>query len=355
MGRLALFPFRPECDDCARFPAVKTLRLIAVLLALLALPAVAQAAPRISIFYYPWYGNPAQDGSWEHWVAPGSSTLDIASSYYPARGLYSSSSVPVVRAQMHEIAQAGVQEVVTSWWGLGSPEDLRLQLVIREAHAAGLAVAVHLEPYEGRTIATIENDIDHLSTLGITRFFVYQPFAGISASDWLDLRTRVTGVRLFAQTGLPGKAAAAGFDGIYTYDILSYGGDTFTRICSQAHRVGLLCLPSVGPGYDATHATANVRVKPRRDGATYDAMWWNAVQSSADAVTITSYNEWHEGTQIEPARPRPAGSAASVTFQTYDGAYGLTGKAAERAYLDRTTFWSQQFLLARQGRPLLAN
>ncbi len=332
---------------------MKTFRLIAVVLALLAFPGLAQASPKISIFYYPWYGNPATDGSWEHWVAPGSSTLDIASSFYPARGLYSSSSVPVVRAHMQEIAAAGVQEVVSSWWGLGSPEDQRLQLVIRQAHAAGLEVAVHLEPYEGRTIATVENDIDHLATLGITRIFVYQPFDGISPSDWLALRSRLTGVKLFAQTPLPGKAAAAGFDGIYTYDVLQYGGDTYSRICKQAHKVGLLCLPSVGPGYDATHATANVRVKSRRNGRTYDAMWSSALLSSADAVTITSYNEWHEGTQIEPARPRPAGLAASSTFQSYDGAYGLTGRAAENAYLDRTKFWAQQFLLARQARPLV--
>ena len=31
-------------------------------------------------------------------------------------------------------------------------------------------------------------------------------------------------------------------------------------------------------------------------------MWRGAVRARADLVTITSYNEWHEGTQIEPAR-----------------------------------------------------
>jgi glycoprotein endo-alpha-1,2-mannosidase len=329
---------------------LRALRLIAVVLALLAFPAAAQAAPRISIFYYPWYGNPAHDGGWEHWLMPSGSTGDIASSYYPARGLYSSSSEPVVRAQMREIAAAGVQEVVSSWWGWGSAEDVRLPLIVKEANTAGLAVAIHLEPYPGRTAESVEADIDHLRTLGITRIFVYQPF-DISTSDWAELRAHQPGIQLFAQTTLVGKAASAKFDGIYTYDVLLWGGDTFSRLCAQAHRVELSCLPSVGPGYDATRATADLRVKPRRDGATYDAMWRSAIRSSAEGVTITSYNEWHEGTQIEPARWRRSGTAAVAGLQSYEGAYGRSGRASERAYLDRTAYWSDLFIRSRRMRP----
>jgi glycoprotein endo-alpha-1,2-mannosidase len=329
---------------------LKSLRLIAVVLALLVFPTVAQAAPRVSIFYYPWYGNPARDGGWEHWLVPGRSTGGIASSYYPARGLYSSSSVPIVRAQMREIAAAGIQELVSSWWGWGSSEDVRLPLIVKEANAAGLSVAVHLEPYPGRTIDTVQADLDHLRTLGITRIFVYQPF-DIAPDDWAALRDREPGIQLYAQTTLVGKAAKAKFDGVYTYDVLLWGGDMFSRYCAQAHRVDLTCLPSVGPGFDATRATADHRVKPRRDGATYDAMWRSAVRSPADAVTITSYNEWHEGTQIEPARARPGGAAAAARLQSYEGAYGRTGRASQTAYLDRTAFWSDTFMRSRRARP----
>ena len=322
---------------------MRALRLTLVVLALLAFPAAAAAAqPRVSIFYYPWYGNPALDAEWAHWITPGGSTLDIASNYYPARGLYSSSNAGVVAAQMREIAAAGVREVVTSWWGWGSPEDLRLPLVIRAAHAAGVSGAIHIEPYPGRTIETVEADINHLSALGITRFFVYRPF-DMAESDWAALRDRVTGVQLFAQTALAGRAAIARFDGLYTYDVLLWGAETFPRLCRQAHHVGLLCLPSVGPGYEASQATGDLRAKPRRNGATYDSMWKAAISAGADAVTITSYNEWHEGTQIEPARRRIVRNAASASFESYDGAYGLNGRPAERAYLDRTAYWTGVF------------
>jgi glycoprotein endo-alpha-1,2-mannosidase len=331
---------------------LRAFRLIAVVLGLLVFPAAAQAAAQVSIFYYPWYGTPARDGGWAHWFAPGASTLDVASNYYPVRGLYSSSNERVVAAQMREIAASRVREVVSSWWGWGSPEDLRLPLVIRAAHAAGLDVAIHLEPYPGRTIESVEADIEHLRDLGITRFFVYRPF-DISQEEWAALRDRIEGVELFAQTTLAGRAAAARFDGVYTYDILLWGGDSFRRLCKQAHHAGLACLPSVGPGYDASRATGDLRVKPRRNGATYDGMWKNAIKSGADGVTITSYNEWHEGTQIEPARKQTSRSAASVSFDTYDGAYGLQGRPAERAYLDRTSFWTAAFARARPSRPWL--
>jgi glycoprotein endo-alpha-1,2-mannosidase len=334
------------------FPqALRALIRLLVVACALAAPAVAHADPRVSIFYYPWYGTPALDGGWAHWYAPGSTTLDVASNYFPARGLYSSSDTRVVRAQMREIASAGVQEVVSSWWGWGSPEDLRLPLVVRAAHAAGLTVAVHIEPYPGRTIDTVEADIAHLSSLGITRFFVYRPF-DIPVEDWADLRERQD-VELLAQTALAGRAARAGFDGVYTYDVLLWGGESFPRLCRQAHKSELLCLPSVGPGYEAARATGDVRVKPRRDGATYDAMWQSAINSGADGVTITSYNEWHEGTQIEPARAASPGVAASSSFESYDGAYGLRGRAAQTAYLQRTAFWSRVLARARVAHRIL--
>ena len=340
-----LFLFRLRCDDLGgpTFPPpLRALRLIAVVAVLLTFPAAAQAAPRVSIFYYPWYGTPTLDGGWAHWYAPGSTTLDIASNYFPVRGLYSSSDERVVRAQMREIAAAGVREVVSSWWGWGSPEDLRLPLVLRSARAGGLSAAIHLEPYPGRTIETVEADIAHLQRLGIMRFFVYRPF-DIAKQDWAALRERVPGIQLYAQTSLAGRAAAAGFDGLYTYDILLWGPESFPRLCAQAHKAGLLCLPSVGPGYEAERATGDLRAKPRRDGATYDAMWKAAIRSGADGVTITSYNEWHEGTQIEPARTRTLRTAAAASFESYDGAYGLHGRAAESAYLTRTAFWSAAF------------
>jgi hypothetical protein len=66
-------------------------------------------------------------------------------------------------------------------------------------------------------------------------------------------------------------------------------------------------------------------------------MWRSALRARPDSVTITSYNEWNEGTQIEPASSDPVRPG----YLTYEGAYGLRGAAAERAYLRRTAYWSR--------------
>ena len=237
---------------------------------------------------------------------------------------------------MREIASAGVGTVITSWWGAGSLEDGRLRQVIEAARANGLTVAVHLEPYRGRTVASTEGDIRALQALGISDFYVWAS-SSLPDADWAALNGRLDQVRLFANTNLPGKAAAGRFDGLYTYDVLLYKGALFPRLCRQARRLGLLCAPSVGPGYDARRATGDPRVRSRRNGATYDSMWRGAVRARADLVTITSYNEWHEGTQIEPAQ------AGRQGYESYAGAWGLYGGASETSYLARTAQWVHRF------------
>ncbi len=340
------------------------MKLLAALAGLLALAVTVpvqgrtqlRAPHQTSIFYYPWYGNPAHDGAYLHWGQGGHvPPFDLATSYYPARGPYSSGDPGVVAAQMKEIAAAGIQEVVSSWWGLGSLEDERLPLVMRQAARRGLEVAVQIEPYVGRTAESVAGDLDHLRSLGIDRFYVYHPFE-IDDASWAALLGSLSGIRVLAQTTNVERARADRFAGVYTYDVLRYGPSTFGPLCERAHRAGLICAPSVGPGYDALRATGDTRLRPRNAGATYDAMWASAIDAGADTITITSYNEWHEGTQIEPAiTPVPrriavTGGAASspvvASYSSYEGAYGERGRQAARAYLVRTAHWTALYRAA---------
>jgi hypothetical protein len=62
----------------------------------------------------------------------------------------------------------------------------------------------------------------------------------------------------------------------------------------------------------------------RAAGATYDETWRAALAADPPWILVSSWNEWHEGSEIEP----------SVE-------YG-------RRYLDATHAWAERF---RQGSP----
>ena len=73
------------------------------------------------------------------------------------------------------------------------------------------------------------------------------------------------------------------------------------------------------------------------DGEYYAHMWERAIADGADMVSITSYNEWGEGTQIEPAVAR----GESGLYNDYESEGG------PNAYMDMTrahakTFWESK-------------
>ena len=102
----------------------------------------------------------------------------------------------------------------------------------------------------------------------------------------------------------------------------------------------------MAPGYiDDRAVPGNTTPTLGRDnGATYDKEWNNALDpaigGSPTWVSVTSFNEWHEGSSIEPAAANPP---AGFGYQTFSGAYGKTGTEAETVYLDRTKYWVGQF------------
>src|SRR5205085_2544095 len=113
------------------------------------------------------------------------------------------------------------------------------------AHARGLDVAVHLEPYGGRTIASLADDVAHLRSLGVSDFYVYRPL-DFPAADWAQLNSTLAGVRMFAQTTLVGFAKLGGFTGVY----LSYNGawGRYGRAASRAYLWRTACWTAVLAG-----------------------------------------------------------------------------------------------------------
>ncbi|MFI7231660.1 ThuA domain-containing protein [Nonomuraea angiospora] len=297
---------------------------------------------KVHVFYYPWYGSPQVSGGWRHWPQGGHTPPDdIGADFYPALGAYDSGDFAGTVAQhMKWIKQSGAGVLVLSWWGRGSYEDNLARGVMDAAAKEGLKVAWHLEPYSGRTAASTVDDIRYINqTYGSHPAFrnAFYVFESLRITDWSALSQVNQSNVVLAQTTDTTKIA--NFNGMYTYDAIA--GATapgWQQAADYARQHGLVWAPSVGPGYlDDRAVPGNTTPTLSRDnGATYDKEWSNALQTKPTWVSITSFNEWHEGSVIEPAATRTG-------YQSYEGAYGRTGASAQTAYLDRTAYWVGQF------------
>ena len=79
------------------------------------------------------------------------------------------------------------------------------------------------------------------------------------------------------------------------------------------HQNGLLFIPSVGPGYNDTliRPWNAQNTKSRGKGRYFQNNFHDAIDAKPDLISITSYNEWGEGTQIEPSETRHHSSSGS--------------------------------------------
>lgn len=133
---------------------------------------------------------------------------------------------------------------------------------------------------------------------------------------------------------------ASGFDGYYTYfasEGFTYGSRTsnWKSLQQYAESKSALFIPSVGPGYNDERVRPwNARnTKSRDKGSYYERMFRAAVNVKPSIISITSFNEWHEGTQIERAVPK---SIPDFKYLDY-------APQAEDYYLSLTRTWAFKF------------
>ena len=301
--------------------------------------------------FYLWYGTPQMDGAWKHWdhaVMPqwqpevskrfpliGTSHQppdEPHSPFYPSRGLYSSKDKKVLVDQLTELADAGVDSIMLSWWGQADSDVTRdsqgvstdeiVPTVLDAAAEAGIGVSWHLEPYGGRSPRSVLADLRYLNerygqhpaifrqeSNGNTRrtskdmptssydwrrpklpvVWLYDVSAEHSSSpsvreEWRDVVAELRGsdadavlLSLYVDRRDVDFVKEVGFDGAYTY----FAAEGFTEgsrsdwwgdARSKMEANGKLFYPSVGPGYNDTliRPWNAAQTRARGRGAYYD-------------------------------------------------------------------------------------
>ena len=302
---------------------------------------------RVHAFYYGWYGNPETDGNYNHWnhpIAPHWSDTtwnnagsypggdDIGANFYPALGTYSSNDTAIISQHMEWMKEAGTGVVAISWWGKNSDTDKSAFTYLETAQKYGLKITFHIEPIY-KTIEEFKTQIDYLAKTyfghpavfkykGKPLLYVYDTgkvkypewhklFATEGESSIRNTSADAWFIGHWERERDGGFIIQAGFDGFYTYyasEGFMYGctSSNWPVLASFAKENNLLFIPCAGPGYIDTRIRPwNTRnTKARDNGIYYEKMFMNAVKVNPDFIGITSFNEWHEGTQIEPAVPK---------------------------------------------------
>lgn len=321
---------------------------------------------RAAVFYYPWYGTPALNNDWVHWGdelynAP----EQIGADYYPILGPYSSYDPLVVAQHFAWLREAGVGVVITSWWGQYTYEDKAVPILLEQAERYGIKVAFHIEPYPGRTATSLYADINYIyreygdhhgffRTTDSSRwspddkakglFFVwafgYRDFnqPPVEPEYWqkaIDMIHDTPNGGLVIANATEGNwVDKAHVDGLYNYatiDLESANGFAWAGSLPP----GAWYVPSVLPSFITMRIGSRTPYLPRENGKTYDAQWQAVLDSGVEPqmMTVTSFNEWHEGTQIEPSMPSSEipSSYAYLDYEDLD----------PNAYLDATGAWME--------------
>jgi hypothetical protein len=241
-------------------------------------------------FYYPWFP--------EAWKQQG---FNPFTNYHPTAGFYDSGTQATVDRTFKDLHYAGMNAVISSWWGPGTPTDARLPLLLSRAAPAGLSVAAYYEK-EGTSdpsVSTIRSDLTALTK---------------------------------SATSSPSYLRVGGNPVVFVYGDPKDGCGMARRWAAADKDLGLYVVLKVFPGYqscdappDAWHqyspavrsvtvGTDSVSVSPgfwkkgdaaprlARDPVAFDQAVAAMAASGAHFQLVTTYNEWGEGTSVESAK-----------------------------------------------------
>lgn len=282
-------------------------------------------------FYYTWYGTPDREGKWVHWGGENKTAHDIPESrHYPARGAYDSQDPALLESHILQAQAAGLTGFIATWWGQNGYEDRAFQLLLDQADKHDFKTTIYWETAPGKGREQIAHAVADLVYV-VQKYGPRKSFLKVDGRPVIFVYGRVMEEVPFASWPaiISGARSQAGdfllvadgynesfarmFDGIHTYNICgqvqakspdalkSWSAQHYSEVVNLARKQNRISCVTVIPGYDDTKIRKPGLNAARQDGQTYRVLWEEAIRAQPDWVLITSFNEWHEGSEIEPS------------------------------------------------------
>jgi len=271
------------------------------------------ADPLVFAFYYSWF----DENTWSY-----DQLSDLPAEPYVSRDR------GVMGRHIDQAKAAGIDAFLVAWYGPsgGSNQtEPNLAALLEEAAARNFKIGILFEtdsPFLGGTDA-IRGALQHalavhashpafLRVDGRPVIFFWRPTI-YGVESWRAIRNQVDAgySSLWIAEGVDTNYLAV-FDGHHLYSNtwnpptdLGYTNQKFAALVEQGRQAYggyKYWVATVMPGYN------DVRIRPgsgfardREGGAYYERSWQAAIASSPNWIVITSFNEWPEGTYIEPS------------------------------------------------------
>jgi hypothetical protein len=277
---------------------------------------IAQQEDRLVLaFYYTWF----DENTWTSTMVP-----DMPVTPYISR------ERATIERHVAQAQDAGIDAFVTSWYG---PQDesnqteTNFRTLLDVAQGRGFYVTVDFEltsPFyasQADVVAALRYLLDtHAQHPAFLRYggkpvIFFWRQQSYDVATWAALRQQVDPAHttLWIAEGLD-VAYQDVFDGHHLYNVTwnppidpAYTAAKFRRRIDEynaAHNTRKLWIATAMPGYDDTHVAGRPGsyIQPRDNGAYYRQTWQAAMASRPSMIVINSFNEWREGTMIEPSQ-----------------------------------------------------
>ncbi|MBI4213896.1 MAG: glycoside hydrolase family 99-like domain-containing protein [Chloroflexi bacterium] len=276
----------------------------------------ARSGPLLVAYYYPWYDM----STWTTGITPDQPIQP-----------YLSADPIIMEQHIVQAQEAGIDVFNVAWLGPDNPTDWNLARMLPIAASHNFALTASFEAdspfFSSRqdfvralryALGSYAAQPGYLRYEGKPVLFFWRLGAiprGVAESPveaWKAVRAAVDpdGLAIWIGEGDRFEYLEV-FDGIYPYSVAwsSHVAGTTKLYASrtrwQAEHLGArkLWVATVMPGYD-DHTTGRPDAfsRDRAEGAFYDETWRAAIATRPDWVMIVSWNEWVEGSQIEPSR-----------------------------------------------------
>jgi hypothetical protein len=278
----------------------------------------AQAAKPVVALYFAWY----EQSDW------GSGLMSDL-----PQELYSCGETDTLHRQVQQAHDAGIDAFMVAWTG---QEDARItgrvQQLLDIAGQYDFKIAVFLDITASQNWGSAEQVRENLRyainsfashpnylryggrpVIGFWALGSVATFPGMSAYDtWKQMRQELDpgGWTFWLGEGID-FAYLDIFDGIYFFDI-TWAAEPSSALASYSrklntynsgHGTGKPFIATVMAGYDDTRMpNRQTHYRDRANGDYYRKSWQAAIQYQASMAIITSWNEWYEGSQIEPSQ-----------------------------------------------------